>query len=543
MTKNKSTKLTALLLAGVLATSCFVGGTLARYVTSTSSEDSARVAVWGINADEVTMDLFDATYTVNGVTVAQSEDGDNIIAPGTEKDNYFSIVNLDDNLKPEVMYEVAINLDDSEIDPLILNNPSIVWRLDEGTYGTWEETKAQVLALSGDASGVKTYAPLEIAENFKAGKTHKIGWKWIMDNNNNVMDTEMGNKAVDGDISAKIVIKVTATQVNVDTTGMLEGNGSVFNLNAPAPLIFKSAAPVDELQSVKVGDTTLTQGTDYTVSSGSTVITLKESYLSALTKGNYTISILSNSMTARATFAVTEVEEAPANDPLVHNGVIPEGGIYYVGSTSTTLGDYTGYSEKYIAGNNFPETVINGDIYVYGDYEYRYNYIYDGYAIFNYPWIENANINGWSARVLDKTKEYYGDILKTIANKDVTTLYKTFAECPNIVSSPQIPNTVTNLNNTFTGSGLTTAPIIPINVTSMDSTFRECQKLTTAPTIPENVTNINGLFAFSHNLTGSVEINANPTNYQGAFADLPNNDITITGSTTLKDEILATRFQ
>ena len=103
MTKNKSTKLTALLLVLVLVTSCFVGGTLARYVTSTSSEDSARVAVWGINADEVTMDLFDATYTVNGVTVAQSEDGDNIIAPGTQKDNYFSILNTHATLKPEVM--------------------------------------------------------------------------------------------------------------------------------------------------------------------------------------------------------------------------------------------------------------------------------------------------------------------------------------------------------------------------------------------------------------------------------------------------------
>jgi hypothetical protein len=93
-----------------------------------------------------------------------------------------------------------------------------VWRLDEGTYGTWEETKAQVLALSGDASGKKVYAPLEITTEFASGKTHTIGWKWIMDNNNNVMDTEMGNKAVDSDISAKINIKVTATQAPTSST-------------------------------------------------------------------------------------------------------------------------------------------------------------------------------------------------------------------------------------------------------------------------------------------------------------------------------------
>ena len=88
MTNKKQTKLTALLLALVLVTACFVGGTLARYVTSTSSEDSARVAVWGINADAVTMDLFNATYELpDGTVVAQSNDGDNIIAPGTSRDN------------------------------------------------------------------------------------------------------------------------------------------------------------------------------------------------------------------------------------------------------------------------------------------------------------------------------------------------------------------------------------------------------------------------------------------------------------------------
>ena len=312
MTNKKSTKLTALLLALVLITACFVGGTLARYVTSTSSEDSARVAVWGINADEVEMDLFDATYTIDGVTVAMSEDGDNIIAPGTSKDNYFSIVNLDDNLKPEVMYEVAINLDDSEIAADILNNPSIQWRLDEGTYGTWEETKAQVLALSGDASGVKTYAPLEIASEFTADKVHTIGWRWIMDNNNNEMDTQMGNKAVNGDLTAKISIKVTATQVNVDTTGMLNGNGSVYDMNNPTPLVFRSAAPVDELSSVEVNGEEITQGTDYTVTEGSTVITLSENYLATLEKGNYVISIISTSMTAKASFNIIEGEIIPS---------------------------------------------------------------------------------------------------------------------------------------------------------------------------------------------------------------------------------------
>jgi hypothetical protein len=202
------------------------------------------------------------------------------------------------------MYEVAINLDDSEIDQRILNNPSIEWRLDEGAWGTWEETKAAILMLSGDASGVKTYAPLEIANEFTSDKTHTVGWRWIMDNNNNVMDTEMGNEAVAGDIEAKIAIKVTATQVNVDTTGMLDGNGQTFNISAPVALTFRSAAPLSELQAVKVGDDELERNVEYTATEGSTVVTINADYLATLNEGNYTVSIVSDNMTANATFSV-----------------------------------------------------------------------------------------------------------------------------------------------------------------------------------------------------------------------------------------------
>ena len=230
MTKSKSTRLTALLMSLVLITSCFVGGTLARYITSTSSEDSARVAVWGINADEIEMDLFDAQYELDGTIVAKANDGDNIIAPGTGKMSKFSIVNLDDTLAPEVMYEVRIDLDDSEIDQRILDNPSIQWKLDNNAWGTWESTKADILALSGDASGVKTYAPNTIAEEFANGKEHTISWQWLLDNNNDIMDTAMGNLAVEGDITAKIVVKITAEQTIGSTISCAFSNNK-FNPN------------------------------------------------------------------------------------------------------------------------------------------------------------------------------------------------------------------------------------------------------------------------------------------------------------------------
>ena len=46
--KNHTLKLAGILLALVLVTSCFVGGTFAKYVTEGTGSDSARVAKFGV---------------------------------------------------------------------------------------------------------------------------------------------------------------------------------------------------------------------------------------------------------------------------------------------------------------------------------------------------------------------------------------------------------------------------------------------------------------------------------------------------------------
>ena len=46
-----------------------------------------------------------------------------------------------------------------------------------------------------------------------------------------------------------------------------------------------------------------------------------------------------------------------------HSGIIPAGGTYTIASTNEVLGE----------GDAFPETVANGDAYIFGDYEYKYN--------------------------------------------------------------------------------------------------------------------------------------------------------------------------
>ena len=87
------------------------------------------------------------------------------------------------------------------------------------------------------------------------------------------------------------------------------------------------------------------------------------------------------------------------------------------------------------------------------------------------------------------------------------------------------------------------APYIPETITNMESTFDTCiylYSLSEGFTIPAGVTNMIGTFCLCENLTGTIIINANPEKYEYCFTSCLRH-IEITGDTTLKDELLATR--
>ena len=306
---RKSTKLLCLLFALILITSIFITATVARYITLATNQEQARVVTWGINAGTINMDLFSNQYKLeNGVIIAKSNDGDNIIAPGLSGVSKFNIVTTNANIKPEVMYEIIIDVNDSEIDQMILDNPSIEWKLDNNQWGTWEETKFDILALSGDVTGRKTYAPGTVATEFANGKEHTIAWQWIADAGNNEMDTLMGNEAIARDISALISINITARQTEVAEMEMLDGNFATYNSNDPEPVVFRADGEIEEFTSVEVNDVVIGD-TNYTVTDGSIKVTLKESYLETLNDGDYIITINAGNKKSNGIFKVKTIEE------------------------------------------------------------------------------------------------------------------------------------------------------------------------------------------------------------------------------------------
>lgn len=222
MKKNKIMRLASALLVLTLMTTCAISSTFAKYTTSTTGGDKARVAYWGFDQGaDTTIGLFDGNYT--NVTSSGEVDGfSNVIAPGTEDTAEFAFgyTNYKTNAitAPEVAYTFTVTPtitgDYDELDA----NPSFKWTLKKPNdakateYQTVAALLADIKKLSGDASGSKSYQPGELPAAFtSADENYTIGWKWDY-NGNDDKDTALGNSQTLENVTFNITI--TATQVD-----------------------------------------------------------------------------------------------------------------------------------------------------------------------------------------------------------------------------------------------------------------------------------------------------------------------------------------
>ena len=197
MKKNVMMRVASALLVAVLMTTCAISGTFAKYTSSATGTDTARVAKWGWGETTVTLELFDVAY---GETV-KSSNSDNVIAPGTSKTA--SIVWAPAaTFAPEVDYTISFNA--TATIPADVENV-LTWTLAmDGaaaeSYATFEQLAA--------ALNAKTYAG-EAAEDAPEVNV-VIGWAWAIDGDA-AIDTALGNKAELDTLTVKVTL--TATQV------------------------------------------------------------------------------------------------------------------------------------------------------------------------------------------------------------------------------------------------------------------------------------------------------------------------------------------
>lgn len=209
MKKNVMMRVAAILMVCVLATTCGISGTFAKYVASADTEDTARVAKWGVEIIlDYEDDAFAETYenTEDEVIVASSEVDVKVVAPGT------SGVLLD--VSVEGVPEVAVSVDrtatlvlagweidadddgdaDDEYCPLIftvtIGGNETVYQIGQ-QYATVD---ALVTAINAALSAELTFAP-----NSNLAYDVVVEWEWPFSTGdaNDLLDTKLGDLAAE----------------------------------------------------------------------------------------------------------------------------------------------------------------------------------------------------------------------------------------------------------------------------------------------------------------------------------------------------------
>lgn len=149
--KNKFMRLASVMLVLTLLTTCGVSGTYAKYVTTASSSDTARVAKFGVTIEsgtEQNMGLFKHAYAkydddtkyasiTNSVQAASGLAADHLVAPGTAKSGstYFTISG-----QPEVAVEITYQIKGGYKEPCVL----------AGEYKDWTTADNDTFEVTGD---------------------------------------------------------------------------------------------------------------------------------------------------------------------------------------------------------------------------------------------------------------------------------------------------------------------------------------------------------------------------------------------------------
>lgn len=237
-------RVAGLLLALVLVTSCFVGGTFAKYVRYGGGQDHARVAKFGVTvtaAGDVFAKEYDAkdptVRDYNGQVIAKSviSSGDDkkVVAPGTANSDILTVsVTGTPEVAVEVKYEAHVTFNESLTEPdnwkdkdgkyycplVITVNGTAYKGLDYASTAEFED------AVEGAINSLTKKYPANTDLSQSGSKSVAISWEWPfevmgadgkVDHTFDVKDTYLGDQAAAGKAATVgIVVATTVTQID-----------------------------------------------------------------------------------------------------------------------------------------------------------------------------------------------------------------------------------------------------------------------------------------------------------------------------------------
>ena len=224
MKKNKFLRIAAALLMLCLITTCAIGGTFAKYITTDSKADSARVAKWGVTVQADLSGLFEEGYTAtNEATTSQdtasvltSVQSVNMLAPGTQDSQANALVIAGTpEVKVNITYTCDVELGNWVVDGADYCPLKIVVTIDG--VATEFTNVNDVEALEDSIETLITTLSGNINPNTNLAKTIGISWEWAysVDEATDIKDTALGDAAADGN-AATFYIAIGATVTQID---------------------------------------------------------------------------------------------------------------------------------------------------------------------------------------------------------------------------------------------------------------------------------------------------------------------------------------
>ena len=231
MKTNKMMRIASVLLVAVLLSTCAISGTFAKYVTSGTTDDSARVAKWGVTVT-ANSNMFGNAYGENDaivsyvdsdsdetLTVRASASGTKVVAPGTKGSLADFTVSGTPEVDVTVSYSAVLTLtgwtlsDDTEYCPIVFTVGSATGSATYGMTGTTATNTSNsiselVTAVQNAIANVSAsyHTNTNLSE---AGNDLTVSWAWAYEGNNDTNDTFLGNKGENVEIDLDITMTIT----------------------------------------------------------------------------------------------------------------------------------------------------------------------------------------------------------------------------------------------------------------------------------------------------------------------------------------------
>ncbi len=231
MKKNVMMRAASALGVAVLLSTCVISGTFAKYTTSATGSDTARVAKWGVEitangtmfAESYDKDAAEASLTVKSET--------KVVAPGTKGELANATITGTPEVKVKVSYEADLALtgwkvDSAEYCPLVIKVGDNYYGINGMKYNNGSEVATlsneitTITALETAVEGAikaytKEYATNTDLSGIGTEGYVSVSWQWAFDNDD-AKDTALGNLSADANNDPKVKLEIITTVTQVD---------------------------------------------------------------------------------------------------------------------------------------------------------------------------------------------------------------------------------------------------------------------------------------------------------------------------------------